>query len=209
MSALWTICGHVSRVAAWIGAAMLIAAAAIVSAEVLLRKGFTFVFTGSDEIASYLFAMGTALSMSFVLVTKGHVRIDALYGTLGPRVRAVLDVVALLVLAIFVAALVERAIDVTMTSWAESIRSNTPLRVPLAWPQTVWLAGILLFAAVLAVALLRSTFALLRGDYAAVRETAGAASQDEEIESELKSLGLEAKSGTGGPRPGPRSGNGG
>lgn len=196
MTALWTICGHVSRVAAWIGAAMLIVAATIVSAEVLLRKGFTFVFTGSDEIASYLFAMGTALSMSYVLVTKGHVRIDALYGTLGPRVRAVLDIVALLVLAIFVAALVERALDVTMTSWAENIRSNTPLRVPLAWPQTVWLAGIVLFAVVLAVAILRSTLALLRGDYATVRETAGAASQNEEIESELKSLGIESKAGT-------------
>lgn len=202
MTALWTICGHVSRVAAWIGAAMLIVAATIVSAEVLLRKGFTFVFTGSDEIASYLFAMGTALSMSYVLVTKGHVRIDALYGTLGPRVRAVLDIVALLVLAIFVAALVERALDVTMTSWAENIRSNTPLRIPLAWPQSVWLAGIVLFAVVLAVAILRSTLALLRGDYATVRETAGAASQDEEIESELKSLGIGSKPGTSAPRPG-------
>ena len=45
-----------------------------------------------------LFAVGTSWSMAHVLVTRGHVRIDALYGRFGPRVRALLDIFALLVL---------------------------------------------------------------------------------------------------------------
>jgi TRAP-type C4-dicarboxylate transport system permease small subunit len=200
MTALWKLCEHVSRVAVWIGAALLIAAACIVSAEVILRKGFaTVAFTGSDEIASYLFAVGTSLSMAYVLVTRGHVRIDALYGLFGPRTRALLDVLALVVLAVFLIALTERAFDVTMTSLTENSRSNTPLRIPVGIPQAGWLAGIVLFLAVLAVAILRSVVALIQGDLATVRATAGASSQDEEIESELKSLGIEMPKHSGPP----------
>ena len=88
MELAWRAVAAVARVAIWIGGALLFAAAAIVSAEVVLRKGLgtlfgsTFVFSGSDEISSYLFAVGTSLSMAHVLVTRGHVRIDALYGCL-------------------------------------------------------------------------------------------------------------------------------
>ena len=55
---LWTAVAAISRVAVWMGGAMLFAAAAIVTAEVLLRKGVGailgtgFVFSGSDEISS-------------------------------------------------------------------------------------------------------------------------------------------------------------
>ena len=94
---------------------MLFAAAGLVTAEVLLRKGLgfvfgsSFVFSGSDEISAYLFAVGTSWSMAHVLVNRGHVRIDALYGRLSARVRALLDLFALLALGLFVAALLERA----------------------------------------------------------------------------------------------------
>ena len=107
---------------------MLFAAAAIVTAEVLLRKGVGailgtgFVFSGSDEISSFLFAVGTSWSMAYVLVTRGHVRIDALYIHFGPRTRALLDLFSLLVLGIFAAALLERSWDVAYTSYAEGIR---------------------------------------------------------------------------------------
>jgi hypothetical protein len=43
---------------------------------------------------------------------------------------------------------------------------------------------------------LRSTLALMRGDYAGVASIAGASTQDEEIESELGGLGL-GKDATG------------
>jgi hypothetical protein len=120
---------------------MLFAAAAIVTAEVLLRKGLGalvgtgFVFSGSDEISSFLFAVGTSWSMAHVLVTRGHVRIDALYIHFGPRTRALLDLFALLVLGIFVAALVERRGTWPPTSYIEGDRSNSPQRLLLAWAQ--------------------------------------------------------------------------
>jgi TRAP-type C4-dicarboxylate transport system permease small subunit len=196
MELAWRGIAALARVAIWIGGAMLFAAAAIVSAEVVLRKGLgtvfgsTFVFSGSDEISSYLFAVGTSLSMAYVLVTRGHVRIDALYGVLSRRTRIFLDLLALVVLGIFLAALLERAWDLALTSYTEQIRSNTPLRIPLAWAQLPWFFGFALFGVALVLAMLRLLLALLRGDIATAAATSSAVTQDEEVESELEGLGI-------------------
>jgi TRAP-type mannitol/chloroaromatic compound transport system permease small subunit len=204
MNMLWTAVAALARVGVWLGGAMLFAAAALVTAEVLLRKGLgalvgtSFVFSGSDEISSFLFAVGTTWSMAHVLVTRGHVRIDALYIYLSPRTRALLDVFALVVLGIFVAAVVERSWDVAFTSYVEEIRSNSPQRLPLAWAQIPWFGGIALFFVALVLALLRAVAALLRGDYSTVAAVAGAASQHEEIESELEGFDLQREQGTSG-----------
>lgn len=191
----------IARVAIWCGGAMLFLAAGIVTAEVLLRKGLGllfgtgFVFSGSDEISAYLFAVGTSWAMAHVLMTRGHVRIDALYSGFSPRVRCLLDIFALLVFGLFVAALLERAWDISYTSYVEGIRSNSPNRLLLAWAQLPWFAGIALFFVALVLAVLRASLAVLRGDYAAAAAVAGAATQDEEIESELEGLGIQKEQG--------------
>ena len=161
--------------------------------KVWVRDNMTF--SGSDEISGYLFAVGTSWSLAHVLITRGHVRIDALYGSFSPKVRAVFDIVALLFLAVFVGALLERAFDVSKTSLLEYNRSNTNLRIPFAWSQIPWCAGIALFFFTIIIAILRSLGALFRGDFALVNTIAGAASQDEEIAGELKGLGIETPHG--------------
>jgi TRAP-type C4-dicarboxylate transport system permease small subunit len=192
--ALWRIVSVMAQVGVWVGAALLFTAAVIVTAEVLLRKGAaalvgsTFLFSGSDEISSYLFAVGTSLSMAYVLVTKGHVRIDVLYIQFSPKVRAVMDVIALFVMAIFVAAVLERAIDVASTSYVEEIRSNTQLRIQLAWSQIPWAFGIGLFFVAILLALFRSVAAMLAGDFGTVNAIAGASSVEEEIMAETQGL---------------------
>jgi TRAP-type C4-dicarboxylate transport system permease small subunit len=148
-------------------------------------------FSGSDEISGYLFAVGTSWGLAHVLITRGHVRIDALYGMFGPRLRAVLDILALILLAVFVGALVERAFNVASTNLIEYNRSNTNLRIPLAWAQVPWMLGIILFFFTTLVAILRTLGALLRGDLATIQAIAGASSLDEEIEAEIKGLGLD------------------
>jgi TRAP-type C4-dicarboxylate transport system permease small subunit len=196
---IWRAITLVAQVGIWIGGAMLFAAAIIVTAEVLLRKGVgalagtRFMFSGSDEISGYLFAVGTSLSMAYVLVHRGHVRIDVLYGQFGPTTRAVMDIVALLVMFVFVSALFERAIDVATTSYVEGIRSNTNLRIPLAWSQIPWAFGIGLFFLAILVALIRSIAAALSGDWGAVNAISGVATTEEEIEAELKGLDVGAQ----------------
>ncbi len=125
-----------------------------------------------------------------MLVTRGHVRIDVLYGNLGARAKAAFDLVAIVGLAILVLAIVDRTGEIFLDNLAGANRSNTPLRIPLAWPQAPWFAGFVLFLAVTVLAFLRSLLALVRGDLGTVSATIGVPSQDEEVKSELGSLGI-------------------
>jgi len=217
MEGLWNALTRLARVAILAGGSLLFIAALIVTAEVLVRKAIpdliTFAcwiipaldasgdalkiwirdnmtFSGSDEISGYLFAVGTSWGLAHVLISRGHVRIDALYGMFGPRLRALLDIFALILLAVFVGALLERAFNVASTNLIEYNRSNTNLRIPLSWAQVPWMLGIALFFLTTIVAIGRSLAALVRGDLAVVNAIAGASSQDEEIEQEIKGLGL-------------------
>jgi TRAP-type C4-dicarboxylate transport system permease small subunit len=201
---VWRLISAVAQVGIWIGGSLLFSAAIIVTAEVLLRKGAgalvgtSFLFSGSDEISGYLFAVGTSLSLAYVLVHRGHVRIDVLYIQFGPLARAVMDIVALVVMLVFVAALLERAVDVATTSYVEQIRSNTQLRIPLAWSQIPWACGIGLFFLAILVALIRSIAAALKGQWSAVNAISGVSTTEEEIEAELKGLDVRSqKSGQG------------
>ncbi len=195
----WRVIATLAQLGIWVGGTLLFAAALIVTAEVLLRKGAgallgtSFLFSGSDEISGYLFAVGTSLSLAYVMVTKGHVRIDVLYIQFAAPARAAMDLIALIVMAIFVTALLERAVDVATTSYVEQIRSNTQLRIPLAWSQIPWAFGIGLFYFAILVALIRAIAAMAKGDWAAVNGMAGVATTEEEIEAELKGLDVRAK----------------
>lgn len=218
---LWRALCAIAKTAASVGCGVLIAAALIVTCEVIVRKAIpdslsllsvisalvgsdggwaagagnwvrqNWAFSGSDEISGYLFAIGTSWAMSHVLINRGHVRIDLLYSTFSPSGRALLDIISLLMLAVFVTALLERSFNVAITNLIEFNRSNTNLRVPLAWAQLPWLGGILLLFLTNIVALLRSFSAYLRADFTTVAAIAGVSTQDEEIESELKGLGIE------------------
>lgn len=190
MKFLWSLAERISRWAAWAGGSMLIAAAFVVTAEVVSRKGFGFAFSGSDEIASYLFAIGTAWSLAFVLIGRANVRIDALYMHLSARIRAVLDLLSLVALGVFMLMLGDRALTMVMGSLESGARSNTPLRTLLGIPQALWFAGLVLFLLVLLLVLMRAASLLMKGDLRGVNATAGVQTQDEEVRGELESLHL-------------------
>lgn len=190
MDRLWRGVSIAALWGAWAGGAMILLAAVVVTTEVVSRKMLAFAFSGSDEIAAYLFAVGTSWSMAHVLVTRGHVRIDVLYGVLGPRTKAVFDLLAIAGLAILVLAIVDRAGELFLDNLSGGNRSNTPLRILLAWPQAPWFAGFVLFLAATVLAFLRGLLALVRGDLPRVSATIGVPSQDEEVKGELGSLGI-------------------
>lgn len=202
MQALWNKYSALARYLAWIGGAMIMVAALIVSTEVICRKLFRFPFSGSDEIAAYLFAIGTSWSMAFVLISRGHVRIDALYGVFPAALRAIFDLVALLGLAVLVVALADRSWEILFDNYSGWNRSNTPLRLVLAYPQSLWFFGWAFFLLGILLAVLRTLAALLTGDLATVSAIVGVPSQDEEIKGELEGLGIPTAHGHGTAAPG-------
>lgn len=199
MQKTWNAICAIAQIAAWIGGAMLFAAAGIVTFEIALRKGLGaligsgIVFSGSDELSAYLFAIGTSWSMAYVLVTRGHIRIDAVYTWLNRRAQLLCDFIAMIALGLFVVIIAYHSVVLGIHDLVDSVRSNTPLRIPLAYVQLPWAAGFVLFIVALFLALLRGAAALIQGDYRVAQETIGIPSQGEEISAELEGLGISAK----------------
>lgn len=172
---------------AWGGGALLLVAAVIVSIDVLARKMFTVSLGGADELSGYAFAIGTAWSFAHVLLERGNVRVDALYGVLPVPLRRALDLVALVALGTFIAVVVRYGYAVLAQSLALSARSNSALAIPLAIPQGLWWGGYALFMTALVVMTLRVAAALVQRDDAAVARLAGARSTEDEANEEIAS----------------------
>ena len=182
---LLVIAHGISRAAIWCGGALVLGAAFLVAADVLLRNVFMVTFGGSDELAGYAFAIGTAWALSFTLLNRANVRVDALYAVLPPRFCALLDIVALIALGLFAGLLTWHAAVMLGTSVSFSARATTPLQTPLWIPQSLWVVGLLMFVLTLALLFLRAVLALLSGDLATVRRLAGARSIEENAADEI------------------------
>ncbi|MGE0154700.1 MAG: TRAP transporter small permease subunit [Reyranellaceae bacterium] len=170
----------VARRMVWVGGALLLAAAVTVSADVVVRKLFTLSLGGADELSGYAFAIGVAWALPFALLQRANIRIDALYAKLPARVAAVLDVLALIALAVFVTVLTRYAWSVVASSWGLNAHSNSQLNMPLWIPQGIWFFGMALFLFTVLLLTLRTALALASGELGRVRQLAGARGIDEE-----------------------------
>ena len=178
------VADRISLYGVWFGGGLIFLASLIVSADVIARKLFTFSLGGADELSGYAFAIGSAWAFAFTLLRRSNVRVDALYQHLPPKLRAYLDILALLALGIFAAYLAFYAFSVLQTSWELKAQSNSSLKTPLWIPQGIWVAGLALFFATLCLLLLRSAVALVHGDWPAIHALLSARSIEEDAQEE-------------------------
>lgn len=164
----------------WVGGALLLMAAATVSVDVVVRKAFRLSLGGADELSGYAFAIGIAWALPFALLQRANIRIDALYAKFPARIAAVLDVVALIALAVFTSVLTRYAWEVVGGSWRLNAHSNSQLNVPLWIPQGIWFVGLVLFLMTILLLSLRTVLALAAGDLGQVRQLAGARGIEED-----------------------------
>lgn len=163
----------VSRVAVWIGGILLIGAAFMVTLDVTLRNTLGVTLGGADELAGYVLAISTSWAFSFTLLRRQHIRVDLVYRHVPAPGRAVLDLLSLLLFILFIAVLVSRATPMVFSSIEFGSRSLTPLQVPLAIPQTIWLAGLVLFLVTLFVLTVTVVVSLFRSRYQTIQHWAG------------------------------------
>lgn len=175
----------VATVAVRLGGAMMLAAALLVSVDVILRKTLAVTVGGADELSGYAFAIGTSWALAFTLLRRAHVRVDALYGRLPERMAAALDLAALIALLVFVGYLTWRASFVLQDSLLFSTRATTPLATPVWIPQTLWIAGFALFLFTIVPLIASVLLALVSGDRAKVRRLAGARTLEEDAAEEM------------------------
>jgi TRAP-type C4-dicarboxylate transport system permease small subunit len=162
-----------SRAFAWIAGALVLAAALLIGADVVLRNAFRLAPFHSFELSRYAFGTSVALGLAFSVTERANIRIDILHRLLPRRAHAPLDVLALLALAPVALAFAYYAWDVTRESFRLGAVSNTPLAIPMAWPQGLFAAGLSWFAFICSAYALAAFWALLRGDAPTVDRVGG------------------------------------
>ncbi len=186
MRAILAAAHRVVRWGLWLGGALIVLSAVLIGADVVMRKLFVASIGGADELAGYALAIGTAWSLAATLLDRAHIRIDTFYMLLPGTVRALLDLLGLILFLGFFALVGWHGIGVLQQSWAASSRSQSALETPLILPQAFWLAGLGVFMVIGVVLLLASLGRLLAGDRAAASRMIGTRSAQEEVVEELR-----------------------
>lgn len=172
-----------SSVMVWIGGIALLGAAFMVTIDVLLRDIFLVTLGGADEISGYIFAISTAFAFPYAVLHRANVRIDALYIPLPARIRSILDLIAVIGMAVFFFPMTWRIWLMLTESYKYWTKSITPLQTPIAIPQTLWFGGMLVFCVTLLLVFVVALVRLLRGDLTGVHDIAGVPTLDEEMQS--------------------------
>jgi len=170
----------------WLGGVLVLLSAVLIGIDVVLRKLFSTSIGGADELAGYALAIGTAWALAAALLDRAHIRIDSLYLLFPASLRAVCDLLGLMLFVGFFALVGWHGIGVVQQSWASGSRSQSALEIPVILPQLLWVVGLGVFVAIGTVLLLAALGRLLAGDRAGAGQLIGTRSAEEEVEEELR-----------------------
>ncbi|RBP32625.1 TRAP-type mannitol/chloroaromatic compound transport system permease small subunit [Marinobacter pelagius] len=166
------------------GGILILLTVILVTIEVLSRQFFGRSNVHATEITGYVMAISASWAFAYTLMRKAHIRIDALYLKFPVSVRGVLDLIALLSLALFCVLVVGAAFGVTEHSFSAGARANTPLGTPVWIPQALWLLGLVWFSIAVVLMSLRVFLGLIAGHAEEVQWLAGSPTLDEQISDE-------------------------
>lgn len=165
-----------------------IALSALVTVETISRKVFNFSIQGADELGGYALAIGSTIAFSLALMGRNHIRVDVFHEFLPRRAQAFLNwlsIVGLAALGVFVAWVAFKVIADTLQYHSTA---QTPWATPLIIPQSVWYAGLVVFALVASGYALRATALLAGGRIETLNTDFHPKSAKEELKEELDDL---------------------
>ena len=171
------ICGYI-----------LLALAVLVTAETLGRKFFDISLQGVDELGGYALAVGSALAFTTALVERAHIRIELFHVMLPVPLQMALNWFAITSIASFGWLLAFVCYTILSDSFAYNSTAPTPWATPLIYPQSLWYAGMVIFALVSAAMALHATYLLVTGNAKALNNAYGPKEAAEEVKEELEDL---------------------
>lgn len=177
----------VSRAFTWVGGAALLGCAFLITYDIITRKFFGYSMAGTDEISGFVFSVATAWALSYCVLDRANIRIDAGYRFFRPMVRSMLDILGNLLFLFFASVLLHGAVVALTETIKNGTISTTGLSVPIWIPQSLWVVGIAMLVGSLLLQITYSLMLLLRRDWAGVAHVAGIPSTDEMIRSETGS----------------------
>ena len=192
MDRLLELAHRLARYGAWVAGALIIAAAVLIGIDIAMRKLFSTSIGGASELSGYVLAISASWGFALTLLDRAHIRIASLYVVLPVPIRALLDVIGLLVMLGFVGYLTWQCNHVFMQTFELGSRALTPIATPLVYPQFLWLVGMVYFLLVIVLLLVRALIAFVTGDFDTVQRIAGSRSGMQEVQDELENLGRTA-----------------
>lgn len=184
MSSLLRIVARAARAGAWFGGTLILASALLVTVDVLLRKFLNVTLGGADLIAGYALAIGSAWAFVFSFLARAHIRIDTFYLRLPGPLQLAADVFGLVLMIAFFGTVTWFALGVTEQSIELGSRSLSNLQIPVAIPQTIWVAGLLFFLLTMTLTLARALWLMLSGRPDEAGRLIGSRTLDEKIAEE-------------------------
>jgi len=158
--------------------------------EVLARSIFRFSTQSTTEITGYMLAFGLSWGLAHALSTRSHVRIDMLINRLPLRARVPLHLLSLALLAVFVGFLAKGAWDLVDESLLFGATDISLLRTPLAIPQGLWAAGIVVFLVLIIAMLIENCLLAFAGDSKQLERNLSSRGYVEEAQEALDALGV-------------------
>ncbi len=170
----------------WLSGTLLILSAFLVTVDVIVRKIFGVSMAGADEITGYVFGISIMFSLSYAILHRSNIRIDALYQYMPNWLRAVFDIVGTILLVGFIAFVAYRGYFLVADTYQYGSRSITPLRTPLAIPQTPWLIGMGFAVFTGVVLILAGLVGMLNRNWSYVNRLMGIPTVDEQVKDETE-----------------------
>jgi TRAP-type C4-dicarboxylate transport system permease small subunit len=175
----------VQRILAWVFGAIFLVLAVVVSVETLARKLFNYSIQGADELGGYALAAGSVIAFSLALAGRNHIRVDVFHEHFPKKMQGVLNALSYLLLAVFAVLMAVVALKVVQDTMAYGSTAPTPWQTPLIWPQSVWYAGLVVFAIVTCAYALRAAMLLFQGRIDTLNRDFQPKSTKEEVKQEL------------------------
>jgi len=135
----------------------------LIVVEILARKLLNVSLQGVDEIGGYVVAITGTFGMALAAFERAHTRIDVLLLRLPAHVQAGLNLLAFVALGIGAAFMAYTGWRTLSDSLTFGSVSSSPLQVPLWIPQSLWLAGLIIFGATALWMAIRGLLALSSG----------------------------------------------
>ena len=162
--------------------------AAVVTVETASRKLLNVSLQGADELGGYALAVGSTIAFSLALMGRNHIRVDVFHDRFPRGVQAALNWLAIVSLAVFAAFIAWLAVKVIGDTRQYGSTAQTPWATPLLWPQSVWLGGLVIFAAVAIGYALRASGLLVTRRIDELNRDFHPKSAKEELKEELADL---------------------
>lgn len=177
-----------SRAASLVFGVLMLALAAAVTLETLVRKIFSVSLGGIDELSGYAIAIGAPLAFAVALLERSHIRINIFYLRLGDRARGILDGLSLFALAALAVFLFFFTVMTVRETQAYQSIAQTPWATPLIYPQSLWLVAMAAFLVPAVWLAVKAALMMTQGNWKGLIRQGGPETVEEELQAELDDL---------------------